>query len=547
MGEYKVFIPCAGIGSRLELKYNKALVTVGQKPAITYIIDKFPKEVEIVIALGYNGSNIKQVLNTIYPDRKFTYINIKPYEGLNSGLGVTLLQSASVLQCPFIFCSCDTIVEEEIPPPSYNWMGYADFLPTNGIVTLSEDFVGQYRSVNIDFKDHTISEICSKHSKGSVPYIGLAGIYDYKLFWKMMQSGQELGSLEQGEVYGFKYLETIHALPFTWYDTGNKTSLMYARSKFDDIIDANILPKDDEAIWFINGKVIKFSTDSNFIDKRVKRSCDLTGYIPYVTHSDENLYVYDQQSGTILSNCLNANRFEDLLKYLTNFWQPISLNKLNKQQEYTNFIDACNKFYHTKTRQRIKQYFRTFEQIDQIEYINGLFTPKIEQILEKVDWKWLCVGLPTTRFHGDLHFENILDTQTGFIFLDWRQDFAGLTEYGDLYYDLAKLNHGIIISHELIDKNLFDHSVQRNIINFDFLQKNTSIKLEGRFKKFVKEHGYDYRKVQYLTYLIFLNIAALHHYPYSLLLFHLGKFGLWQLVKEDNDDKILDSLINQYN
>jgi len=53
------------------------------------------------------------------------------------------------------------------------------------------------------------------------------------------------------------------------------------------------------------------------------------------------------------------------------------------------------------------------------------------------------------------------------------------------------------------------------------------------FERFIIKEGYDYRKVQYLTYLIFLNIAALHHYPYGLLLFHLGKLGLWKLLQDD--------------
>ena len=42
-----------------------------------------------------------------------------------------------------------------------------------------------------------------------------------------------------------------------------------------------------------------------------------------------------------------------------------------------------------------------------------------------------------------------------FTLLDWRQDFGGNMEYGDIYYDLAKLNHGFIISHKIIDEKLF--------------------------------------------------------------------------------------------
>ena len=78
------------------------------------------------------------------------------------------------------------------------------------------------------------------------------------------------------------------------------------------------------------------------------------------------------------------------------------------------------------------------------ETINGNIVPPISELLNLVDWDNLSSGIPT-RFHGDLHFENILISETGnFSLLDWRQDFAGLQEYGDLYYDLAKLLHGMI-------------------------------------------------------------------------------------------------------
>ena len=75
------------------------------------------------------------------------------------------------------------------------------------------------------------------------------------------------------------------------------------------------------------------------------------------------------------------------------------------------------------------------------------------------------------RFHGDLHFENILISTSDdkpFTLLDWRQDYGGILEYGDIYYDFAKLNHGFIICHELINNNLFKVNHEPGSINFEF-------------------------------------------------------------------------------
>ena len=52
------------------------------------------------------------------------------------------------------------------------------------------------------------------------------------------------------------------------------------------------------------------------------------------------------------------------------------------------------------------------------------------------------------NFHGDLHFENIIFSKNKFVLLDWRQDFNENLKVGDLYYELAKIMHGIIVSHE---------------------------------------------------------------------------------------------------
>jgi hypothetical protein len=101
--------------------------------------------------------------------------------------------------------------------------------------------------------------------------------------------------------------------------------------------------------------------------------------------------------------------------------------------------------------ERVALFYKNFERKGDIESINGKPMPDLETHLNSLDWNWLANGLPG-RFHGDFHFENILwsETEGKFVFLDWRQDFGGDLSAGDIYYDFAKLLHGLIISHELI-------------------------------------------------------------------------------------------------
>ena len=127
--EYKVIIPTAGLGSRLgkiSRNINKSLVSIAQKPSISYIIEKFPEEMEFVIPIGYKKEMVVEFLTIAYPYRNFTFVEVEPFDGKGAGLGFTMLLCRDYLQCPFIFCSNDTIVLEDIPAPSCNWMGYAD-------------------------------------------------------------------------------------------------------------------------------------------------------------------------------------------------------------------------------------------------------------------------------------------------------------------------------------------------------------------------------------------------------------------------------------
>lgn len=522
---YKVFIPTAGLGSRLgglAKNINKSLISIAHKPAISHIIEKFSEETEFVIATGYKAETVVEFLEMAYPNRKFNFVCVENYAGEGSGLGHTMLCCKEHLQVPFIFCSNDTVVTDDIPKPDCNWMGYDE----------REDN-SQYRSLRI--ANGGVQEICAKGADGEVkPYIGLAGIHDYKLFWQAMEQGADGGAIGIGESYGLRHLiaSGIQSRKFSWFDTGNKDSLAQTRQHFNYANEANILEKEDEAIWFVNGKVIKFSTDKTFITQRVERARFLEGFVPNIVAKSENMYAYTKVEGTVFSAAPSLQNFKYFLSWIENFWEEFSLSKESKD----NFSQRCDEFYRNKTYARVKEFFSRFEQIDAEEIINGETIPKIDEVLAKVPWNELAEGTPV-RFHGDLHFENILinnHAKTPFTLLDWRQNFGGDKQIGDIYYDLAKLNHGIIISHEIIEQDLFDVERKLNVINFDFLRKQSSMQLETHFKEWIDSSGFSNYKVQLLTALIYLNIAALHHYPYSLLLFYLGKSMLWNLVRPDS-------------
>jgi len=520
--KYKVLIASAGLGNRLKgmtKNINKALVSVAHKPAISYIIEKFPENIELVVAVGYKANSVKDYISLAFPNRKVTFVDVDLFEGDGSGLGYSILKCEEHLQCPFIFSSNDTIVLEEIPLPNYNWMGQAD-LENNS----------EYRSIISE--KNLVKEVKAKNFQGdSQAYIGLSGVSDYKDFWKVMREGINQGSVEIGESYGLKRIidKGISTHNFTWFDTGNIDKLNQTRAFFSKDNEYNILEKEEEAIWFQEDKVIKFSIDEDFIKNRVLRAKSLGHFIPKIISSNINMYAYKIVDGDVFSKKPNSKSLKYFLNWMKPFWEQKKLN-LNQADQ---FKMVCDRFYKEKTYQRVKLFFTKLERFDTEEVINGIQTPKIFELLDLVDWKDIANGIPV-RFHGDLHFENILINKKGdapFTLLDWRQDFGGMMEYGDIYYDFAKLNHGFIMSHQIVDQNLFSVNTDLDQVNFDFHRKQNLIDCEQYFEEWILNNGYDIGKVKLMTALIFLNIAALHHYPYNKLLFYLGKTMLNNQIK----------------
>lgn len=523
---YKVFIPTAGIGSRLKglsKKVNKALVDINGKPSISYVVEKFPKEKIFVIALGYKGDDVKSFLEITYPERKFEFVLIDPYEGEGSGLGQTMLQCKEKLQIPFIFSSNDTIVKDDIPIPDHNWAGFSEKFDT-----------AEYRSLRI--KDGHVVDICPKGAEGNVyPYIGLCGIYNYQEFWKSMESSQS--SIGVGESYGLQDLipYSVRSYQFNWFDTGNIASVKDARDNLPlALSDANVLQKEDESIWFCNNKVIKFHINKDFISNRVYRAKSLSPFTPEIISSSEHMYAYERIDGEVLSRKPSVKNFKDFLEWMGGFWIPFDLN----DKELNEFYNSCKEFYQDKTYERVQSFLDLYEVHDQGSKINDIFVEDVFTLLNSIDWEHLSSGYPC-RFHGDLHFENILlnkiksKNHKKFTLLDWRQDFGGNLETGDIYYDLAKLNHGFIISHEIIANNQYTLQLDsKGNISFDFDRKNSLFYCQQALKEWSLQNNFDWSKIDILTSLIFLNVSCLHHYPYSNLLFYLGKYNLHRALNK---------------
>ena len=203
-------------------------------------------------------------------------------------------------------------------------------------------------------------------------------------------------------------------------------------------------------------------------------------------------------------------------------------------------VSYLNNFYKEKTLSRIQYYFNRFEKDDNNITINGLYCTKIFDVIEEINWQSFYSDTILAKFHGDFHSENILVHDNSFKFIDWRQDFGLLgRKYGDVYYDLGKFLHGLLVSHELVDKKHFSISyLNKKNVSINIYQTFSNIEAIQVFYDWCESTGFNIQKVKLTTALIYLNIAGLHHYPYSEFLFLLGRKMINQILLSNETYKL---------
>jgi hypothetical protein len=155
----------------------------------------------------------------------------------------------------------------------------------------------------------------------------------------------------------------------------------------------------------------------------------------------------------------------------------------------------------------------------------------IQVLIDTISTEMLCTDT-FVQFHGDFILDNILlDSSNQFKLIDWRHEFDDQLTHGDVYYDLAKLRHNLILNHKNINNGLFEitYDEENNVIvdlkcNYFHMQQ-----LED-YDRFIEENGYNMKKIKILTALIWLNMSPLYDGRFREFLFYFGKYNLAKLL-----------------
>jgi NDP-sugar pyrophosphorylase family protein/mannose-6-phosphate isomerase-like protein (cupin superfamily) len=507
-------IVAAGTGSRLgdiSKKCHKTLLPYKNKAILTHIIEKFKPDIEIIIAVGYLKEQIIEYINFYHSDRNIKFIDVDNYDREGSGPAYSLECCRLYLNKPFYFCVSDFYTDTFLQNETFstdNWIGLYE--------TLNPEM---YSTVQL--QDETIQKLINKSQNGfNNAFTGIFYMYDFELFWNSFDKYVD----EKKEIVDiFKNIQSFNfkIKKINWYDIG--TLDLY--NKFIENFEGNNL-------YLHNTKQeYKYIKDNLFIKKMesevkikniINRSQYLEKYIPKIVNSGKYYLAYEYVKGNTLYYTNDKNKYLEFLNWFeSNFCKNLcTLN--NSSSQY------AIEFYKIKTYNRLNilKKLCNFDNLDAIKKINGCLVLPIDEYLNMINWDDLSKIIITPLFHGDLQFDNIILTSTGeFKLIDWREDFGGNLEYGDLYYDLAKLYGGMELNYlKMKDQSNYSTSINENeciITEYkDIILKDIQ---QNEFIDFLKKNNLDKTRVKLLTALIFLNMAPLHINKFDIFLFYKSK------------------------
>jgi choline kinase len=527
--DYKVCILAAGASSGMGPvtdNINRAILPVNFKAVISRIVEKFDKNLEIVIAIGHKGETIKDYLSLAHPDRNFTFVEVDKYIGPGTGPGYSMLKCKDYLQCPFIFYVADTLVLEEVPEPFENWYGTAPVKETERFCT-------------VKIRNNLIYELNDKvKCDNKFAFMGIAGVKDYEIFFNALEKNNDMIGGEIQVSNGFKGLIEHRLSPksFTWFDTGTLENYKETNKSFSGGDEKFDFSKGNEFLYFVEDRVIKYFADEEAVRKKVERAEHLKGLCPEMENHKPNFYSYKKIEGQTLYEVLNSQILKDFLYWSKrNLWEEKDLD----EEGLKKFREACKSFYYDKTMKRVNDFHEKNGIIDNENDINGVRVPSLKDLFGKINWEEIYNGKPV-RFHGDFTVGNILVTRDvesqlqKFVLIDWRHEFGGLMEMGDIYYDLAKLYKGIILSDELIKEGKFSFDISGNSVYYNYVSNSGLMEAKEDYENFINENGFDLDKIKTITAIALLNMSPLHNYPFNFLVYYLGKNMLYKtLTKSD--------------
>jgi choline kinase len=519
-----VVILAAGQGTRAQIFgswLHKGLLPLGDRPVLTRLLDRLPSHAHVVFAIGHLGDQLRSFVKLAHPDLHASFVQVERYSGPGTGPATSLLACRYLLNRPFTVTAIDAVYDETLPAPSGNWIGVADVNDPENWCTVRTD---GSRVIDLAYRDPEGT---------SLAYTGTAHVFDVEPFLSGLET-----TVQDGEVVldpGFLNLRE-HGLEIrrvAWRDAGNEQTYEAVRSTFGP--ETTAAGKTNDLTYLIGDRVLKLTSDPDIAEQLFVRGRALGDIAPAVYGCSGGVFASERIYGARVIDSFDPTEIRDCLEWVeSRLWQQPKANLDPKQVRI-----AMRSMYIDKTLSRVAALLNRLPDLDEIQSINGVKCAGIHDLLKLVadDAAGVLSGAVVTPIHGDLHAENVLVDQSGTMrIIDWRTDFGGLADVGDLTYDLAKMIHTLEFSTPAMVEHRFsiDRFGDAVVLSHEGIRELAASRTA--FWSFIRSRGYDETRIVIVDALVFLSMSPLYDDAIGEYLFLLGKVLLASAIGDTDRD-----------
>jgi len=544
-------IPAAGRGSRmlsLTQDMPKAMLPLHNKPVIGWILDHLIQEkikyVDIVI--GYKGEKLVEYVDEFYSDKiNVTYTQQDQLSGLAYAihLSVNNIKKNYGEDKEILIVLGDTIIKDNIQNK------------------IKRDFIG-YKEVD-EYKRWCLVDIGNNKAKGfihqsDVDYgirtatIGVYFFKDFRLFDKCIDKIIDDNIRIKNEfqissvMEEYMKVKDIYCERFEdWFDCGEIKTFNDTRKHVARQFNSITITADNT--------VIKRSTNFDKIRQEIYWYLNIPNklkvYTPQLINYSEVDPFYELEhinftpmNELFLFNLPSIEEWKIFFDTVFNFIDKLR-NYSYKNITHYNSDKMLKEILLDKTVDRIKyldgEYWKDIKEKDYIN-INKITYKNIPLLQDKILQYIETFILPDSLkfwqiIHGDLFFGNMFyDVNSNTMkVIDPRGNFGIDTIYGDIRYDIAKLNHSIVGKFDFIVNNLYVITEENHengnfqYIMYDNEQHKDIINI---FHKYIVEHNFNLEHITFLTGILFLTVVPFYKEQNQKLLLYLTAIKLFNEI-----------------
>lgn len=531
-------IPCAGRGSRMMALTDdmpKVMLPLRNRPLISWHLDKLLEEGidEVCLVVGYKKEKLIEYVDRFYSDKMtIFYAEQKELKGLAHAVQIGIEEIEKHLDLNdrnLLITLGDTIVKDnlkEMIEEENDFIGYhivEDYKRWCLIQTDNDGFVDKFID-KPDFDPKTRKAVIGVYFFTDIGYL----LYSIKrVIEEDIKIKNEYQLSSAMEIY--MEAEPIEAKEFKeWYDCGDIESFSKTRKNITRHFNSINITEDNT--------IIKRSTDEKKLEKEIGWYLNLPNklrvYVPqlidYNIKKGETFYELEYINFSPIHELFlyTMPDLPDWEKLFKNIFNMIERFKLYSSKARFNTDEHLKTILIEKTKERInnllngenKEFWKELLEHNSIK-INGKLYKNYPLLINEV-YKYVeDYIIPSSKqywqvIHGDLFFGNMLyDINSDILkIIDPRGNFGVDGVYGDIRYDIAKLNHSIVGKYDFIVNGLYAITHQQNN-EFEYILYDSESKhnaLEELFKKYVEQNGYNYEEITVITGLLFLSMIPLH-------------------------------------